>query len=189
MGAAAAGHSPVVRDSKGSVTTPLTNDAHERFCQEYLVDLNATAAYQRAYPKATRKSARTAGPRLLANVGISDRVAALQEKRSERVEITQDYVLTWLRKNLKRAMQAEPVLDRDGNETGEYVYAGAVANGALALLGKHIGMFSEKHEHTGKDGGPIEYQNLTAVERATRVQRILDVARTRKASNGNGKHG
>ena len=27
---------------------------------------------------------------------------------------------------------------------------------ALDKLGKHLGMFSEKHEHTGKDGGPIE---------------------------------
>lgn len=26
----------------------------------------------------------------------------------------------------------------------------------LKLLGQHIGMFSERHEHTGKDGGPIE---------------------------------
>lgn len=27
---------------------------------------------------------------------------------------------------------------------------------ALVDLGKHLGMFTERHEHTGKDGGPIE---------------------------------
>ena len=189
MGASPARDSQNIRSRWGFVTAILKNDAHERFCQEYLVDLNATAAYQRAYPKATAKSARTAGPRLLAIVGISDRVAALQVKRSERVEITQDYVLTRLRENVERAMQVEAVRDGDGHPTGEYVYAGAVANGALTLLGRHLGMFAEKHEHTGRDGGPIEYQNLTPAQRATRVQQILDVARMRKASNSNGAHG
>lgn len=38
----------------------------------------------------------------------------------------------------------------------------------LEMLGKHVfvGAFSEKHEHTGKDGGPIE---ITTIER-----RIVD---------------
>jgi len=30
---------------------------------------------------------------------------------------------------------------------------------ALELLGKHLGLFIERHEHTGKDGGPIEFRN------------------------------
>lgn len=31
--------------------------------------------------------------------------------------------------------------------------------GALDMIGKHLGMFIDKHEHTGKDGGPIEFTN------------------------------
>ena len=31
--------------------------------------------------------------------------------------------------------------------------------GALDSVGKHLGMFIEKHEHTGKEGGPIEFSN------------------------------
>lgn len=46
--------------------------------------------------------------------------------------------------------------------------------GTLKLLGQHIGMFSEKHEHTGKDGGPIEIKPSdelmsTVVEAAERA--------------------
>ena len=43
---------------------------HERFVEEYLVDLNATAAYARTYPDATPGSCRTLGSRLLAKVDI-----------------------------------------------------------------------------------------------------------------------
>ncbi len=32
--------------------------------------------------------------------------------------------------------------------------------GALNLLGKHLKMFIERHEHSGPDGGPIEYAGI-----------------------------
>ena len=40
---------------------------------------------------------------------------------------------------MKRAMQAEPVLDRQRKPTGEDTYQGAVAHRALELLGKQRG--------------------------------------------------
>lgn len=36
-------------------------------------------------------------------------------------------------------------------------------NSALEKAGKHLKLFTEKHEHTGKDGGPLETR-LTIVE-------------------------
>ena len=45
-------------------------------------------------------------------------------------------------------MTLKPVLDKDGNPTGEYQYNGFVANKALELLGREIGMFVERHELT-----------------------------------------
>lgn len=41
-------------------------------------------------------------------------------------------------------MQAAPVTDRDGMPTGEYRYDGSVANRALELLGKELGMFIDR---------------------------------------------
>jgi hypothetical protein len=54
-------------------------------------------------------------------------------------------------------MTAEPVLDRDGRPTGEYIYAGAIANRALELLGKEIGMFIDRREQ----GRPGEFAEMS----------------------------
>ena len=43
-------------------------------------------------------------------------------------------------------MQAVAVRGNDGKATGEYRYEGSVANRALELLGKELGMFVERHE-------------------------------------------
>ena len=58
--------------------------------------------------------------------------------------IDRDYVLAGLKENFERAMQYKPVLDGKGKPTGEYAYSGAVANRALELLGKDLGMFSNE---------------------------------------------
>lgn len=129
------------------------NARQQRFVEEYLVDLNATAAAIRAGYSA--KTAQEQGSRLLSNVMVQAAIQAARQAQSKRTEITQDYVLTRLRENLERAMQAEPVVDREGNATGEYTYQGSVANRACELLGKHLGMFADKHEITGKEGKPI----------------------------------
>lgn len=75
------------------------------------------------------------------------------------------WVLSKLIENLRRASEAEPVLNAQGEVAG-IVYQGSVVNRALELLGKHIGMFSErlKHEDTGKDGGAIRQEVGPAVE-------------------------
>ena len=63
----------------------------EQFCQEYLIDLNATQAYIRAgYAK---KNADVAASRLLVNVKVEARIQELKAKRAERVEVNQDQVL------------------------------------------------------------------------------------------------
>ena len=45
-------------------------------------------------------------------------------------------------------MQAVAVMDAEGNPIGEYRYNGAVANKSLELLGRHLGMFTDKQEIT-----------------------------------------
>ena len=115
----------------------------QAFIQEYLLDLNATQAAIRA--GYSEKTAKQQASRLLTNVDVQAALREAQEARSERTELTQDWVLSRLVENTQRAMQAEPVRDREGNPTGEYTYAGAVANKALELLGKHLGMFADRN--------------------------------------------
>ncbi|WP_243546201.1 terminase small subunit [Pseudodesulfovibrio tunisiensis] len=125
------------------------------FVQEYLVDLNATQAAIRAgYSK---RSAYSQGQRLLKKAEIQAAIREELEKRTERTQITQDYVLKNIVSIVERCMQAEPVTDRKGkpvyveNAAGEQVPAYTFdSHGALRgneLLGKHLGMFNEKVDH------------------------------------------
>jgi phage terminase small subunit len=122
----------------------MITDRQQRFVEEYLVDLNATQAAIRAGYSA--KTAASQGERLLRNVEISAALTAAQAVRSKRTEITQDYVLDNLRSVVERCMQAEAVLDREGQPTGEFTFNAAGANKGLELLGKHLGMFVNKIE-------------------------------------------
>lgn len=125
------------------------SDKQKRFVEEYLIDLDCVRAYIKAGYKVKKSSARSAANRLLTNVDVAAAVRAAQDKRSERVELTQDWIIDRLIENANRSMQAVPVLSPSGEETGEYRYEGSVANRSLELLGKHKGMFSDKLELSG----------------------------------------
>ena len=101
----------------------------QAFVQEYLVDLNATAAYRRA--GYLTNNADVCGPRLLGTVGIAEAVAKAQQARAKRTEATQDHVVG--------------VLMREAEGEGPDTNASARVASA-AWLGKHLGMFVEKVE-------------------------------------------
>ena len=63
----------------------------EAFVREYLVDLNASAAYRRA--GYNTKNANVVAPRLLATVGVQAALASAMKKRADKTEITADRVL------------------------------------------------------------------------------------------------
>lgn len=65
----------------------------EAFVREYLVDLNATAAYKRAGYTAKGNSAEVNAARLLRNAQVADAIEKAQNKRSDRTQITADKVL------------------------------------------------------------------------------------------------
>jgi phage terminase small subunit len=68
------------------------NPKQQLFVQEYLTDLNATAAAERAGYKEPNKQ----GPRLLVNVGIAAAVAAAQQRLAHKAEIKAERVLAEL---------------------------------------------------------------------------------------------
>lgn len=115
-----------------------------QFVLEYLVDLNATQAAIRA--GYSEKTAEVQGPRLLGNVRVKAAIEEATEQREKRTQITQDYVLNGIRQLVERCIQAEPVRDREGRETGEYRFDAFAALKGYELLGKHLKMFTEKSE-------------------------------------------
>ncbi len=113
----------------------------KRFVQYYAISLNASEAAEKA--GYSPKTVAVQASRMLTRVKIQDALTKELEKRSKRTEIDQDFVIRKLRDNLDMAM--DPM-----------TYNPSAVNRALELLGKHVGMFSDKIQHTGKDGAPIE---------------------------------
>lgn len=75
---------------------------------------------------------------------IEELTTKAREDAIERSTLDRNYVLDKLKANIERASQAIPVLDRDGRETGEYKFDGAVVNRGSELLGKELGMFADR---------------------------------------------
>jgi phage terminase small subunit len=45
---------------------------------------------------------------------------------------------------------------------------------SLELLGKHLKLFTEKHEHSGPDGKPIEFNSLTDEQLDAKLSALLE---------------
>lgn len=106
----------------------------EAFVREYLVDLNATQAAIRAGYSA--KTAEQQGYQLLQNPSVSDAVKIAMDARSERIELTADFVLDGIRALIKTCLESE-----------EYT----TAMRGFELLGKHKGLFPNKVDVTVRD--------------------------------------
>ena len=152
----------------------LPNHKHELFAQGLAKGLSADAAYQAAGYKRDRGNA----ARLTANDSIQKRVAEIQGKAAEKAEVTKAWVMERLKETVERAMQAVPVLDCEGKPTGEYTYQGAVANKALELIGKELGMFARKQP--SDEDNPLTLRvTIDAPPDETREQWLARTARER----------
>ena len=101
-------------------------EKQKRFCEEYLIDLNATQAALRAGYKDENT-----GRKLTTKKHVLDYIARLRSEQSQRTGISADTVL----QELSRIAMTEGV-EISGKEKLK----------ALELLGKHLGLFS-----TGSD--------------------------------------
>ncbi len=101
-------------------------EKQKRFCEEYLIDLNATQSAIRAGYSA--KTADRIASENLRKLEVQNYISKLREQQSERTGITSDKVISEL----------EKVAFSDAEITGKEKIK------ALELLGKHLGMFSEK---------------------------------------------
>ena len=74
-------------------------DAQKRFCDEYLIDLNATRAYKVAYSRCKKdETANVNGSKLLRNAKVQEYISEKMKEREKRTEITQDMVIKELAK-------------------------------------------------------------------------------------------
>ena len=76
----------------------MTN-AQKRFCDEYLIDLNATRAYKVAYSRCKKdETANVNGSKLLRNTKVQEYISQKQKEIEKRTEVTQDMVIKELAK-------------------------------------------------------------------------------------------
>lgn len=68
-------------------------EKEEKFCNEYMLDLNATQAYSRSFDCKNLRTAATKGSALLKKVDISSRIDELRATRNQRLEVEADEVL------------------------------------------------------------------------------------------------
>ena len=138
--------------------TLALNAKQKRFVEEYLIDLNATKAAERA--KYSPETCRQMGSENLSKPYIQEAIIAAQNERSARTQITQDYVINKIRETVERCSQAEKVMEWSTEEkmmvhSGEWKFEhGGVLKGC-ELLGRHLKLFTDVTEVSGKDGQPM----------------------------------
>lgn len=167
------------------------NDKQKRFCEEYLVDYNATQAATRA--GYSEKTAYSQGHDLLKKPEIVAYIDELKEKTAAKLNITRERVMQELgrlaffdvRKLYDDNGMPLPLSELDDDTAAaivglDYATKGnaeigtadilkiklADKKGALELLGKHFKLFTDQVEHSGN-------VVLTDAESARRIAFVL----------------
>jgi hypothetical protein len=155
----------------------LKNPKHELFAQELAKGKTLEEAHRAAGYTGNRSAASQLKQKLNISQRVDEILAAREEKHAqstakaiERASLTKQWVIERLVANVERSMQAESVKDDEGNATGEYHYQGNVANRALELLGKELGMFIDRKEV----GEPGEFERIDDPDELRR--RLLELA-------------
>lgn len=156
------------------------------FIDEYLIDLNATRAYKVAYPKVKNdNTAAVNGSKLLRNTKVKKEIEKRMKEREKRTEITQDKVLKEIanlafidRTDIVKIISGKLVIKDFSELTPEQracISSIKVTKfgidvtfynkeKALELLGKHLGMFTEKLEVKGEVKTNNPFSGLTTEE-------------------------
>ena len=121
----------------------------QKFADEYIICLNATKAYKKAYPNVKKDEvARANGSRLLTNANvkayIDEKLAELQSKKVADQQEVLEYLTA-----VMRGKKTEPLLVLDGEGKQKVVDAVPPVQArtkAAELLGKRYRLFTDKVE-------------------------------------------
>lgn len=135
----------------------------KRFAEEYVADFNATAACIRAGYKPD--NADKIGHQVLKHDGVAYYIDHLTRNKAESlISISPEYVI----------QQVTSIVMKEGAKDGDKLRG-------LELLARHLGMFIERTEITGKDGGAIEMNQRKIEEEANAVTNTLRQMTERQA--------
>lgn len=133
----------IIPKRKDGEVMPKLTEKQKRFCEEYLIDLNATQAAKRSGYKNAE-----IGRQLITKNNVLKYLNELREAQSKRTGVNADTVL----KELKKIALADTEIS--GKEKIK----------ALELIGKHLGMFSERKEDDN-DNSEITFNIVPASQK------------------------
>lgn len=143
------------------------------FVVEYLKDFNASKAVVRAGYQCKPGNENRLGTKFLKNPRIKEGISRLNAVRMKESGITSDYVLKRIIRTIERVEAAE----------GTKYDPNAVLR-ACELLGRTIGLYKDKQEISGPDGGPIETRDVK--DNASAFTDALSRLRQRSVSEESG---
>ena len=178
------------------------NPRQARFVEEYLVDLNGSAACIRA--GYSPRGASVTASQLLRLPKVSRAVEAAKRARSAAVGVDAEFVLVKLREILDRTMaEITPAIDRkgkpmrDGDGNPVYKFDAANALRSLELLGRHVNVQAYRDRVDVNDGAsiiaalmagrkraaglPIDVHPSIGATRQSAVAQVLQAGRRRAA--------
>lgn len=171
--------------------TDAIHPKYVRLVEEYMTDWNKSAALLRAgFPSTLYKS-------VWRNPKVANLLKQRMKEASVRSRLSTDTVLSGLARiaqfdirklydeqgnllpihmlddDTAYAVQAIEVLEGRAEDGSTVVYNTKKVKTegkqkALETIGKHLGMFAERVEHTGKDGGAIKVEDVTSPEDVAR---------------------
>jgi phage terminase small subunit len=187
----------------------LSNAKHERFAQEMAKGKSATDAYVIAGYKPDDGNASKMATKPKIQDRVREITGKAAEKAGVSIErVLNELALIGfsnMQDYMRAGPQGDPYLDfsnltreqaaalvevtvedfKDGRgeearDVRRIKFKLADKRGALVDIGKHLGMFVEKHEHTGKDGGPIESVTMTTQDRARALASFVAKTKAQK---------
>jgi len=119
---------------------------YESFCIDYAQRFNPHLALAAAgYPveNKTKQQLEQAFRYVMVREDVRIRVRALIREKVDHSGVGTDWVVMKWMEIIDRCMQADPVLDKEGNETGEWKFDSRGAGNALHDMAAYYGMFQK----------------------------------------------
>lgn len=111
--------------------------------------------------KSTKEAAERAGfakntvPVIMARSRVKKKIEEGLSEAATAAGISRAWVLSKLKEVAERCLQAQPVVNKLGVETGFYVFDASGANRSLELIGKHIKLFGDESSATAQLGAAV----------------------------------
>lgn len=115
--------------------------------QEYFANgFNGAKAWQKFYPDASDNSASKAFSKMAKTDDMKEYAARISQSYAVKAGWRQERIVEQLAMIAQDAMEGDPILNF-GEDTGFRKKDRAAAIKAIELIGKHLGMFNDTHQH------------------------------------------